>query len=393
MKTLLLLLGLFAAQSSRPTSRPAASGVGPAPAVIENLKAPSLKRGGVEPPPKDGLLQRNSGVAGRFTEEGTDVDYVFEARAGEVSLFQLEAWGFSRGWQSTTRMRILDDAGLELSAHTRAGGTRFESFFAFEAPYDGTFHCELKAIKEYYRYTLIRHSDFPASYGKRVELGNANHCYAFVANSTSRMVFAVQLEAGQETLFTVVNTGSRGDRAIASMRGSKAREGEPMEGTRMTSRTQAPRDWPTLALRVLGTADARQEPSHHQRFTPKTTGLFLVEVSCVGQSEGGIFEFLVERDITAHPVQGHVANRIARARAGVELRFYREPAFELTAVTTTNEDGDYETTLPAGAYTVTMRTEGSRTASLRTNILGPRELNAIYSNKRIPTPSSRPTMR
>lgn len=393
MKALLLLLGLFAAQSSRPTTRPMPTGDGPAPTEIENLKAPSLKRKGVEPPPEDGVLGRNSGVAGRFTEEGTDVDYTFEARAGEVSLFQLEAWGFSRGWQSTARIRILDEAGLELSSRTRAGGTRFELFFAFEAPYDGTFHCEVEAVKEYYRYTLIRHSDFPANFGERIELERGNHSYAFLADSASRMVFAVHLDAGQEALFTAINAGTRASRTIASVRESKAREGEALEEARMEQPARAPRDWPTLALRVIGATDSREAPSHYQSFTPDAAGVFLVEVWAEGQSEGGFFELLVERDVTTHAVRGHVANRIARARAGVELRFYREPAFELTAVAVTDDTGNYEAKLPTGAYTVTMRTKDTPLTSLRTNVLGPRDLNTIYSKRRARTPTSRPIKR
>lgn len=388
MQAMLLFLLLFTLQASRPASQPSSTQDQPTPVILTDLKPPSLKRDGVEAPPEDGVIARNAGVAGRFTEEGTTVDYSFESRAGEVSLFQLASWGYARGWQSTARIRVLDEAGFELASRTRAGGTRCELFLAFEAPRDGVYHCELRATKEFYRYTLLRHSNFPASHGAQVDLGMVPRSYAFLSDSAARVVFSLQLKAGQETSFTAVNADPRARRAISAARAAVA-----LAGGNAPLATEQVHDWPTLAVRVLGQTETHKAISHHCSFTPTTTGTYLVEVFSQSQGEGGIFELKVDHGVVRHPVRGRIAGHSTEARAGVELRFFREPSFELRATTRTNEQGDYQTLVPSGSYTVTLQSEGRGPTSFRTKILGPRELNAIYSEAPIEAPTSRPTNR
>ncbi len=397
MHSLLLFLTLFAAQTSRPASQPTTPKRGPAPAIVEDLKAPSLKRTGPEDPPEDGRLLRNSGVAGRFTEEGTNVDYAFESRAGEVSLFQLVSWGYSRGWQSTARIRVLDEAGLELATHTRAGGSRYEVFLAFEAPYEGVFHCELEASHKFYRYTLVRHSDFPAHYGQRIELGEADQSYAFLSDPAARVTFSVQLEANQEVSLRALNADPRARKNISSVRKTAILDGDSAPQSR-TMMAEGPdpdpiRDWPMLNLRVLGESSSAGAKSHHASFTPKESGVYFVEVACQSRGEGGIIELLVDRNIQRSRVHGRIADKHGRPRSAVELNFYSEPDFEFIGSAITNGSGDYELSVPSGPYTVTLRNPGRALVSLRTNVFGPRELNAIYSKNAPVRPTSQPTMR
>ncbi len=388
MYYLSLLLAIFVLQSSQPTSRPDEPTSGPSPAAFDDLRPPPWKREGVKPPPEDGFIGRNAGVADSLTEEGTDVAYTFLSRKGEVSLFQLSSWGFERGWQSTARLRVLDEAGFKLASRSRSGGGRYELFLAFEAPRDGTFRVELKAVKQSFRYTLARHSDFPANYGERIDLGRANRTFGFLADPAKRVTIQVQLEAGEEVSFKALNTDpiardkyAEARAALATAGDSSSAAGPAMRGATDNAHQQ---DWPHLAVRVLGQPQVREGSPHYFSFVPEASGKYFVEVFSKSRGEGGFFQFEVQRAVQRHRVQGHVADRETRARDRVTLRFYREPDFELVASATTDADGNYQTQVPSGPYLITMQGEGLTLSSFRTNVLGPREINTIYSTNAAP---------
>lgn len=393
---LALLLTLFASQSSRPTSRPVEPRTGPQPADFSQLEPPSRSRRDAtkEVPPQDGTIGRNQGVGGRFLEEGTDVEYRFESKKGEVSLFMLSTWGFSRGWQSTAEIRVLDEAGFVLASRSRHGGTRYQVFLAFEAPRDGEFRCQLRAAKEHYRYTLARHSDFTPEFGSRAAIGTQEQSYGFVADAGKRVIFELELEAGRETSVEVVNAAPRTRRIAAQKRSSQLGTGAIGQSPAMRKTpimdSGSDQDWPALALRVIGQVEPLERSPHYLRFTPEKTGVYQVEVFCRNQGDGGIFELLIDRDLDVHAVSGHVADKQARARGEVELRFYREPDLGLAATAKSDAKGNFTAAVPDGAYTITMHREGFASKSLRTNILSDRELNTIYATNSI-APTSRLT--
>ena len=142
---------------------------------------------------------------------------------------------------------------------------------------------------------------------------------------------------------------------------------------------------------MRGLTEPPERAPHYLCFTPKVTGTYAVEVFSESNGDGGIFALEIDRNLDEHYVRGHIADKQARLEDGVELRFFLEPDLGLATVATTDERGNYATSLPHGSYTVTLVRPGAGATSLRTNVFADRELNAIYSAPPAKAPTSRPT--
>lgn len=406
MRLLLLLLALPLAQESRPTSRPVdrpggeyaprASADDPRPAEIPTPVAPPIPRGEEQDTPDDERLGPNSAVVGRFTAQGQDVDYTFQAAQGETSLFELATWGNARGWQSAVLVRILDEAGFELARTRRSGGATYRQFTAFTAPHDGVFHYRLSAEEQYCRYTLVRHTDFRAPVAGTAEpFGERGQVHGYLADGGDRRRFRFDLEAGDEVGLRVSpgNELARKERrnhfrtqaarpvlpGFAAPTSRPTERGESMRGERMRGAGDGGSDFPKLALQVFA-GDGRPigSSSHFVMFRAPSSGSFEVEVRASGRGQGGLFYVDLFRSIEKHEVQGHVGDEDDDSLADVRLLFMVEPDFELVATARTDEDGLYRTRVPAGSYSVFLRGEGRELQRIRTTVHGPRELNTIY---------------
>ena len=80
--------------------------------------------------------------------------------SGELSLLDLATWGYARSWRSKASIRILDARGRVLFATHRSGETAYRRFVPFVAPRDGHYRYQLVSDEEFFRYTLVRHSDY-----------------------------------------------------------------------------------------------------------------------------------------------------------------------------------------------------------------------------------------
>ncbi len=175
---------------------------------------------GREPAPLPRGLDRNDFVADRFTAPGQSVEYAFEARAGELSILEIATWGYQRSWNSVMAVRILGPDGRRLAAARRAGETAYRCFLPFAAPEDGVYRVVLESVEEFFRYTLVRHSDYPAATGAPV--GFAERAVAtddgrevfrgYLASPDDTRRVRLDVEAGEELALSVLNDHPMGRR-------------------------------------------------------------------------------------------------------------------------------------------------------------------------------------
>ena len=376
------------------------------PSPMEVPRIPPLQIEGEPAPPATRPLARNLALVDRFTAEGQSVRYPFEARQGELSIFELACLGYARGWQATAGVRLLDGAGVELVALERSGGASFRKFLAFVAPADGTYELELRAAAQYFRYSLQRHSDYVSrAPGSVLAFGQRDALHGWLADADDAATYALQLTAGQEVLLAVRNTQEQARRQMRTQRrrqpwevvrrrerglaGAGAPAGEaPERMSRAMNEAMGPmRDrrgggstYPRLVLELArgGTPLTPRAPS--TLFTAPETGTYHLTVRATGGGEGGLFDLVLEREVAKSTVHGVVADAEDEPVAGVTLHFLREPELDYLGRALTDESGAYRIALPPGPYTVLLdggRLDGVRPQSLRAEIRGERELNAI----------------
>jgi len=360
---------------------------------------PSRERGDA---PRDGYLQPDGTIAERFTSEGEHVSYRFDARAGEASLFELACLGFSRGWQSSASVRIVDSNGDELYSRVRDGGASYDVFTVFVAPRDGTYRFELGAQDEYFRFTLVRHASLPPNDpAARVDVGDAERAYGYLADERDRARFALSLDQGEAAFVTVGPVRENHVKRLARARenaldqalAARTHDALPdLEGMLVADRTDelSNGELPsTPLLHLERPGDARRDAQAALLALPAGEARTArIDVVADGPSEGGLFALDVWRAPETRGVGIRVGDRDDDPVPGIEIALLHRPTLTAIARATTGADGRCELDAPPGEYAV-LYFAGAGTRLARVDAIVPAtdddasafELNLVYETR------------
>jgi Carboxypeptidase regulatory-like domain len=353
------------------------------------------------PAPEPAELHRDGFVTGRLTVQGQKAVYTFEAKQGELSLFDLGDWGFTRGWASTIGLRITGPGGEVQLESEKAGGTVFRSFQAFSAPTTGRYSIELSAPRHGYRFTLVRHSSYqPRGAAEVRPLTGDRPLHGYLADADDEARYQVELEAGVPVLVWAGLTHPMGERQARSLRARQplrvvrgkalVKQGRRRPGMDEAAMRGALRptknDFPALTLEVRGPdGEVLTAGRHAALFTPPSSGRHLLTVSARGASEGGLFDLALELSPALVTVAGYVGDADDEPVAGVTVHLLLEPGFDPLVTARSDADGEWTTLVPPGAYTVLLlraeqaTSEGQHVERVQTRIDGIRDLNLIWS--------------
>jgi hypothetical protein len=368
-----------------------------APSPLAVPSPPTTKASPGELAPENSPLERNDAVAARFATEGQCVSYEFESQAGELSLFELESFGYSRGWESTAGIRILDASGQALKEVVRTGGMTYSNFVSFQAPKTGTYRYELCAREESFRYSLVRHSGyFQPDADEIMHLGQADQAESFLADAWDVRRFAIDMKPGEQVLIRVGALrkkhrnrllGTRAQVLASFLSDELLAQLFDLDSLLMQARAGSPgreqlllSSVPFHGLRLVRDGRVIASAGSMLMHTADREGLYQIEVSINGLSEGGLFSLQIERDPELHTVSGRVGDLDDDALQDVTLRFLSEPDLAALAQVVTGVDGTYEARLPAGDYSVLLHKGlNSRVERVRTRVRADTELNLVCS--------------
>jgi hypothetical protein len=413
-----ILLGvlplLVAVQESAPGPRLDFEG-DPRPAYLLGPQAPNAILEGRPSAPQNGRIERNGQVSDRFEEEGQSVDYAFEAEAGELSLFELSTLAYERGAQAVSVLRVLDAQGRELRRSQQKGGEAFSDFFDFVAPATGGYSLQLVAQNRFFRYSLVRHSDFHSHVAGAVyAIGERERLFDYLRAPEEELRYALDLQEGEELCLRALNLGSparlaarlerraallepdeggmmgmdsgrgKGAGMMAAPRG-KSRKADRKRGSarEVAPRSEAPRLSLSLWKDGERVATAPGDLAHFLSWRVPASGIHELRVTAKGgadsRDEGGIFELEVRRDLAKVPVSGSVADGEGEGLRGMLLRFLLEPELDPVALLRSGQGGEWGGDLPEGEYLVLVMPPGPGSRHpLRTVIDGARALHVVY---------------
>ncbi|MEM7308301.1 MAG: carboxypeptidase-like regulatory domain-containing protein [Planctomycetota bacterium] len=361
-------------------------------APVQVPTAPGIGAARGDAVPAGGTIGRDAALADTFTAEGQAVEYRFDSGAGELSIFELEAWGLSRGWSSVAGVQVLAGDGSVLREVERPGGTRYTCVVDFVAPQDGEYRLRIEAIREHYRYTLIRHSGLvrPAE-GARLALGQHELVYGFLADAEDRARFALPLAAGERVLLRVAPLRENHEEDLHKKRGGQlttfVTRGETpglpdvdglIDGlrARIRERGNTP-SYPFFGLAAGASPYGADRPL--VVLQADEAGDYPVDVVARDDSEPGIFRLTIERSPELGRVRGRVGDIDDEPLAGVRVQLLLEPDLVLVAETDSDAEGLFASDVPVGDYTVLFAVdEASPAARARTHVADETELNLIY---------------
>lgn len=385
----LLAATLGAAHELQASAERPAAALEARPAGLPLPELPGIDRPEVPVAPTSRRLDRDQALSDRFTAQDQGVEYPFEARAGELSLFELYAAGYARGWMATAGMRVLDSKGTVLAERIEEGGVVLRPFVAFVAPAGGEYRLELRADKQFFRYALVRHSSYAARAAGELRVpAERERVHGWLSDGADRMSFAVALRAGEELALSVEGTReeARAERRSmlaggdAAMAGGMRRSMERMDGRTAPGGRggDVPRQFPELRLQIDRQGEVVDRSATFVRLAPERDGEVRVSVTGLPGERGGLFDLVVRRAFAKQRVHGVVVDAADELRAGVEVAFLLEPDLEPWGRAKSDERGAYELDLPAGDYRVVLRPPGDGAeVSLRAGVEGETELNLI----------------
>lgn len=352
---------------------------------------PGLELAGPRTAPAPATLERDAALADRFTAQGQSVRYDFTARAGELSIFELSAVGFARGWSAAATLRVLDADGNALAEERMEGGVQFRPLLAFTAPAEGAYALEVSAAREYFRYALVRHSGYAPRAAEPVVVDGRGRVHGWLAGGDDVARFRVPARAGETLVLKVEGTReeARQERRlelVAALDGrGAAMGGMTMGGMRGDSMRamdgRGPASvFPALRLEVPDLPAIESRGESFARLVPDEDGLVEVAVRTWPGAQAVLFDLLVQRAEPVHPVRGIVVDADDEPCAGIELLFLREPDLDPWTRTASNAAGYYHVELPAGDYRVQLQRPGRQGAQLvRAGVARPTELNLLLT--------------
>ena len=339
----LILCALLAVQDMHATSR--VSGTSTRGAAIELPPIPSPHRPTSSIAPSPGSLARDNAVADRFTISGQSVTYGFESRAGELSLFALETWGWERGWRSTARVRIVDAGGRVLVEEIRSGPSVYDHLTAFDAPAAGSFRYELTAAEHSFRFRLTRYSSYAIHDGERPRaLTDESRVSDYLATSAERTHYTLNLEAGEEIWIRVFNTDPAGVAERRAFRpphlGPGSYGGYLQQGFLIdVSYRGSPLVEGVRSVLFRAPGKGEYELCVRGEHATETGG-------------GGLFELELLRRIEKVDLAGTIQDAEGVPLCGVRASFLHGIDRDLVGSVRTGPDGRYSIALPSGAYRV-----------------------------------------
>jgi hypothetical protein len=349
-----------------------------------------------ELPPAPAPLGRDSAVVGRLTQEGQSAKLTFEAEAGELSLFDLTAYGYARGWDSTSQLVVRDAAGEVLAQQPCKGPALFSDFLPFTAPSRGAYTLDVVAQEHYFRYLVVRHSSYHAAEpGETFTLADVGDVVAHgwtgrgpekagdPSPASSNMRFVVRGEPGAPLALRAEPTSERGWKHKRSLRAGAAAVTAGLVDARRLEQRMDPRlredhSFPDFTVKVevhepAGAVLAEGGFNALVRFPP--SGLVLVTVGQSSDGPGGLFDLFVERSVTLLPCTVRVGDAEDEPVADVDVVLLREPALERIARGKTASDGTVTLEAPPGGYTIVYRPPGRVPTATRTAFDGSEVVN------------------
>jgi hypothetical protein len=350
------------------------------PAGVPLPDMPGLERSEPYVPPPGGELVRDGALADRFTAAGQSTRYTFEARAGELSIFELATTGFARGWLAAADLRVLDGQGRVLATAHDGGEAQFRVLLPFLAEADGSYALEIEPTLEYFRYQIVRHSSYgsPAARGA-LDVGARARVHTWLGPAPSAVRLRVPVRAGEELVVRVEGTREEAREERRKQRelelgGGEAAMGMGMGGPRMrmTPAERGPTE-PVFATARLVTAAAPglvQQGATLTRLEPAADGWLDLALLAEGD-QPALVDLVVERAPERVPVSGALIDADDEGLSGLELEFLREPDLDVWATTTSGADGAWSARLPIGDWRVRVRRGDAPPTVLRVGVSGP----------------------
>jgi len=313
---------------------------------IPPLAAPDPSRA-----PASGRIERDSAVADRFTAEKQRVEYAFDARAGELSLFSLMTWGYARGWRSRSQLSVIDDTGRTLASTSRAGEVAWFEFLAFVAPHEGTYRFTLELEEGWYRYRLVRNSSYRAHLpGADEEIGAAARVDGYLASSSDEVGYKLHVASGERVELKVESAEEDGRKEQRYKRANVLHPAYRLD------------TGGSFAVLAAGSSrDVR------------------LRVRTQNPGSGGRFVLVVERNPPLFALTGCVVDRDDRLLPGVELEFLRGADRDPLGTARTDAAGNYSIELPTGPYEVHLKRLGvTSPQTVECTVLAARKLDLMW---------------
>lgn len=355
----------------------AAEGLDARPAGVPLPPLPSTERAEPHQSPPAGEIGRDGGLSERFTAAGQRTRYAFASRAGELSLFELAATGFARGWKAAASLSVLDERGSVLATADGAGAVQFRVLLAFEAPAEGRYTLEVVPTEEYFRYQLVRHSSYvsPAVLGV-ADVGLRERVHTWLAARPASTRFRVPVHAGEEL---VVRVEATRDEAREERRRQRESElggaAEAMMGggrTRMAAVSERGSGaiFGGATLVVDNAPGMVQRGPTLARLLPERDGW--LDLALLPDSDKvALVDLVVERKPALVEVSGAVIDADDAGVPRLALEFLREPDLDVWCTTTTGAEGVWSARLPLGDWRVRVRRGDAPPTVLRLGVSGP----------------------
>ncbi len=364
------------------------------PAGVPLPTMPNMERAEPHVSPPAAELARDGVLSERFTADGQRASYAFDAKQGELSLFELSAMGFARGWKCAVNLRVVDAQGRVLATTDASGGVELHALLAFEAPSDGRYALELVPTEAYFRFHLVRHSSYVTPESLQdgepgvdpgADIGTRERVHTWVDANRAGPRLRLPVRAGEDLVVRVEPTREEARKDRSSQREREfqlASAGSDMMGSAgMTSRGmemmggRGSRSMYGGATLQLGpAAGLRQQGSTLVRLDPDRDGW--LELTLVAENElPALVDLVIERAPKAVEVAGVAIDAQDEGLADVALEFIREPELDVWYSTRTDAAGAFEARLPVGNWRVRMQRKDSPPTLLRLGVSGPtREL-------------------
>jgi len=344
-------------------------------------KPPDTERPEGERPPAALALGPDASVVGRLIDGGVVAHLDFDAEAGELSLFELTAWGYTRGWTSRAALVIRDAHGVEVARSERGGGTIYQDVLPFVATESGSHSLEVVAVESGFRYRVTRHVGFtPRAAGDRFRVGALDAVHDWIADTGDSVTFTVEGAPGEMVLLRAEPTTARGAKHKRQLRRRLLQaEAGFVDTARLRgslgARARDDGSFPDLELSLKG-APLLAGHGHSAVARIPEGGSFEVTVRRTNDGPPGLFDLMIERSVEFAHVDIRIGDDEDDPVANAEVALFREPALDLVGFATTDAEGLARVEVPVGDYTLVFRgpggAEGAGRApsTLRTRVAG-----------------------
>ena len=336
---------------------------------------PDTERPEGERPPAALALAPDASAVGRLIDGGLVAHLDFDTEAGELSLFELTAWGYTRGWTSRAALVIRDANGAEVARSERGGGTVYQDVLPFVAAESGSHTLDIVAVESGLRYRVTRHAGFaPRAAGDRFRVGAHEVVHDWLGDTDDSVTFIVDGVPGERVVLRAEPTTGRGVKQKRQLRRRLLQaeagfvDAERLRGS-LGARARDDGSFPDLEL-DLDEAAKLAGRGHSAVARIPEGGSLDVSVRRVNEGPPGLFDLTIERSVDFTGVDIRIGDDEDDPVANAEVALFREPALDLVGFTTTDAEGLAHVDVPVGDYTLVFRGPGGQPSTLRTRIAG-----------------------